>query len=225
VPPPADEVMSDSRLMSVTAGLLVAGMVSFMIGAAIPLAWLEKPGLVPEVWSAPLERYLQLIAQHRRSWAWSNCFMIAAVVLNGAGLAALAGFAGQPAVTAGAAGYAIAAVFWIVVASYRNTVSVWAADQLAATNSLPEASTGLDLWSGMAFQIYTAVGHGSQAAVGLGLLQAEVVPSWIGWIAVVLGIGGLLSQLPGFSRALQAFFIPIVMHVAPALIGLSLALR
>jgi hypothetical protein len=77
----------------------------------------------------------------------------------------------------------------------------------------------------MAFQIYTAVGHGSQAAVGLGLLQAAVVPSWISWIAVVLGIAGLLSQLPGFSRALQAFFIPIVMHVAPALIGLSLALK
>src|SRR6058998_3636428 len=96
--------------MAIAAGLLVSGMVSFMIGAAIPLAWLEKPGLVPEVWSAPLERYLQLIAQHRRSWAWTNCFMIAAVVLNGAGLAALAGFAGQPAVTAGAAGYGIAAV-------------------------------------------------------------------------------------------------------------------
>jgi hypothetical protein len=179
------------------------------------------------VWSAPLARYLQLIAQHRRSWAWTNGFMIAAVFMNGAGLAALAGFAAQPAVTAGAAGYGVAAVFWIVVASYRNTVSVWAADQLAATSRLPDASTPLDLWSGMSFQIYTAAGHGSQAAVGLGLLQAALVPSWIAWIAVVLGIGGLLSQLPGFSRApgLQAFFIPIVMHVGPALIGLSLALQ
>ncbi|HEY8732198.1 MAG TPA: hypothetical protein VIN69_09510 [Candidatus Limnocylindria bacterium] len=71
--------------MAVAAGLLVAGMLSFMIGAAIPLAWLEKPGVVPEVWSAPLERYLQLIAQHRGSWAWTNGFMITAVVLNAAG--------------------------------------------------------------------------------------------------------------------------------------------
>jgi len=219
--------MSDSRLVAVAAGLLVAGMLSFMIGAAIPLAWLEKPGLVPEVWSAPLERYLQLIAKHRQSWAWTNGFMIAAVVLNAAGLAALAAFAGQPAVNAGAAGYGVAAVFWIVVASYRNTVSVWAADQLAATNRVPDASMALDLWSGLSYQIYTAAGHGSQAVVGLGLLQTDLVPSWIAWIAVVLGIAGLLSQLPGFSRApgLQALFIPIVMHVAPALIGLSLALK
>lgn len=212
--------------MAVAAGLLVAGMLSFMIGAAIPLAWLEKPGLVPEVWSAPLERYLQLIAQHRKSWAWTNGFMIAAVVLNAAGLAALAASAGQPIVSAGATGYGVAAVFWIVVASYRNTVSVWAADQLAATNRLPDAAAALDRWSGMSYQIYTAVGHGSQAAVGLGLLQTALVPSWIAWIAVVVGIAGVLSQLPGSTRlpVLQDLFIPIVMHVAPALIGLSLAL-
>lgn len=212
--------------MAVAAGLLVAGMLSFMIGAAIPLAWLEKPGLVPEVWSAPLERYLQLIAQHRKSWAWTNGFMIAGVVLNAAGLAALAAFAGQPIVSAGAAGYAIAAVFWIVVASYRNTVSVWAADQLAASNRLPDVAAALDRWSGMSFQIYTAVGHGSQAAVGLGLLQTVLVPGWIAWIAIVVGIAGVLSQLPGSSRlpVLQDLFIPIVMHVAPALIGLSLAI-
>lgn len=142
--------MSNSRLIAVAAGLLVAGMISFMIGAAIPLAWLEKPGLVPEVWSAPLERYLQLIAQHRRSWSWANGFMIAAVVLNGAGLAALAGFAGQPAVTAGAAGYGIAGVFWIVVASYR-TIDQGVAPTFhtneaelrgPATSCLPPASRG-----------------------------------------------------------------------------------
>ena len=210
--------------MAIAAGLLVTGLVTFMIGAAIPLAWLEKPGLVPEVWNAPLMRYLELIAEHRRSWSWTNGLMIAAVLMNAAGLAALAALAGQPAVTAGAAGYGIASVFWIVVASYRTTVSIWAADQLAATNRVPDASTALDLWSGISFQIYTAAGHGSQAMVGLGLLQAALVPSWIAWIAIVIGVAGLLSQLPGFSEVpgLQALFIPIVMHVAPALIGIAL---
>lgn len=210
--------------MAVAAWLFVAGLLSFAIGAAIPVAWLEKPGLVPEVWSAPLERYLQLIAQHRRSWAWTNGLMIAAVLLNAAGLAALATLAGQPVVTAGAAGYGIASVFWIIVASYRNTVSAWAADELAATKRLPDVSTALDLWSGMSYKIYTAAGHGSQAAVGLGLLQTALVPSWIAWIAVVVGVAGLLSQLPGSSRlpGLQVLFIPIVMHVPPALIGIAM---
>lgn len=145
--------------------------------------------------------------------------MIAAVLMNAAGLAALAALAGQPAVSAGAAGYGIASVFWIVVASYRTTVSIWAADQLAATKRVPDVSTALDLWSGISYQIYTAAGHGSQAMVGLGLLQAALVPSWIAWIAIVIGVAGLLSQLPGV-RGLEALFIPIVMHVAPALIGI-----
>lgn len=214
--------------MTVAAGLLVAGLLSFMIGAAIPLAWLERPALVPEVWSAPLKRYLELIAQHRRSWAWTNGLMIAAVVLNAAGLAALAALAGQPVVTAGAAGYGLASVFWIILASYRSTVSVWAADALAATDRVPDVSTALDLWTawpdGMSYRIYTAAGHGSQAAVGLGLLQTTLVPGWIAWIAVVIGVAGLLSQLPGSSRlpGLRAFFIPDVMHVPPAAIGIAL---
>jgi hypothetical protein len=209
--------------MTVAALLLMSGLLSFAVGAGIPSLW-TPASPIPEVWGAPPERYLELIAHHRRSWSWINGSMIAAVVLNAAGLAALAGVAGQPALLAGAAGYGIASVFWILVASYRNTVSVWAADEMAAANRLPDAFTALERWTGMSFQLYTAIGHGSQAAVGAGLLPTALVSNWVAWVAVVVGIAGFLSQLPGFSRipGLQAFFIPIVMHVPPAIIGISL---
>ncbi len=46
--------------------------------------------------------------------------MIAAVVLNAAGLAALAARAGQPFVTAGAAGFGIASVFWLILSTGGN---------------------------------------------------------------------------------------------------------
>jgi len=213
----------ESGNVTVAAALLLGGLLSFAVGAGIPTRW-PPASLYPEVWGASLERYLELIAQHRRSWTWVNELMIAAVVLNAAGLAALAARAGQPFVTAGAAGFGIASVFWLILSSFRTTVSVRAADEFAATKRLPEAFTALDPWIGMSFQLYTAIGHGSQAAVGLGLLETALVPNWIAWFTTVLGLAGLLSQLPGFSRipGLQSFFIPIVMHVPPALIGVAL---
>ena len=93
------------------------------------------------MWSAPLERYLQLIGQHRRSWSWANGFMLTAAVLNAAGLAVLAVQASQPPIVAGAAVYSIAAVFWILIVTFRNTVSIWAADELSTSHRTPTASS------------------------------------------------------------------------------------
>jgi len=128
------------------------------------------------VWSAPLERYLQLIGQHRRAWLWANGFMLTAAVLNATGLAVLAFQANQPPIVAGAAGYSIAAVFWILIVTFRSTVSIWAADELEISHRVPDSFVGIDRWSGMNFQLYTAMGHAAQAVVGLGLLATPLVP-------------------------------------------------
>jgi hypothetical protein len=153
--------------------------------------------------------------------------MLTAAVLNAAGLAVLAVQTSQPPIVAGAAGYSIAAVFWILVVTFRNTVSIWAADELATSHRVPNSFVGIDRWSGMNFQLYTAMGHGAQAVVGLGLLATSLVPKWVAGFAVALSLGGFLSQLPGTSRMprLRGFFIPIVMHVAPALVGIALLFR
>lgn len=209
--------------MTLSAVLLLGGLLLFAVGAAIPPLW-RPVSLVPEVWFASHERYLELIGRHRHSWAWMNGLMIAAVVLNAAGLAALATLAEQPALVAGAVGYGIASVFWIVLASYRTTVSLWVADEVADGKGEPNVVSALDRWSDMSYRLYTAIGHGSQAVVGAGLLPTTLVANWVVWVAILVGVAGVLSQLPGTSRipGLQAFFIPIVIHIPPALIGVSL---
>lgn len=179
------------------------------------------------MWGAPLERYLQLIGQHRRAWSWANGFMLTAAVLNATGLAVLAFQANQPPIVAGAAGYGIAAVFWILVVTFRNSVSIWAADELTASHRVPNSFVGIDRWSGMNFQLYTAMGHAAQAVVGVGLIATPLVPKWVAGFTIAFSLVGFLSQMPGTSRIprLRGFFIPILMHVAPALIGISLLVR
>jgi len=153
--------------------------------------------------------------------------MLTAAVLNATGLAVLAFQANQPPIVAGAAGYSIAAVFWILVVTFRNSVSIWAADELSASHRIPNSFVGIDRWSGMNFQLYTAMGHAAQAVVGAGLIATPLVPKWVAGFTIAFSLVGFLSQMPGTSRIprLRGFFIPILMHVAPALIGISLLVR
>ena len=206
---------------STAAVLLLGGALCFLTGAAIPIRWLE-------VWFSPLERYLELIATHRKAWSWMNGLMIAAVVLTTAGLSVLAAVTSRPAIIAGAAAYGIGSVCWVMVASYRSTASVWAADRLASTGRMPEAFEAVDRWMGLLFRLYILMAYSSELAVGAGLLQTALVPSWSAWIMVILGVGGFLSQMPGTNRISplrSVFEVPIVVHVAPALIAIALLFR
>ena len=171
---------------------------------------------------------MELIAAHRQAWSWINGLMIAAVVLNTAGLSVLAAVMSLPAIIAGATAYGIGSVWWVMVASYRSTASVWAADRLASTQRMPEAFEALDGWMGLLFRLYILMAYGSELAVGAGLLPSALAPSWSAWTMVVLGFGGFLSQMPGTNRisALGSVFeVPIVVHVAPAIIAIALVVR
>jgi len=201
--------------------LLLGGALCFLVGAGIPIRWLE-------VWFSPRERSLELIAAHRSAWSWINGFMIAAVVLNAAGLSVLAASTSRPALIAGATGYAVGSVWWVMVASYRSTASGWAADRLASTRRLPEVFEALDGWMGLLFRLYILMAYGSELAVGAGLLQTTLVPVWSSWTVIVLGVGGFASQMPGSTRisVLRSVFeVPIVVHVAPTVIAITLLIR
>lgn len=90
-----------------------------------------------------------------------------------------------------------------------------------------DSFVGIDLWSGMNFQLYTAMGHAAQAMVGLVLIATPLVPKWVAGFTIAFSLVDFLSQMPGTSRIprLRGLFIPILMHVAPALIGIGLMVR
>ncbi len=201
-----------------TAGvLLIGGALAFLTGAAIPVRWLE-------VWFASTERHLEVVRTHASAWRWLNGLMIAAVVLTAAGLGALGHVIGNPAAAAGATAYAGAAVIWIVFSAYRATLSPRVGDRLAATGALPDWYQDVSDTAGALFTIYIVIAFAAEAIVGVGLLRAGAVPEWIGWFTVGFGLVGGASQLFPFSRipVLAGIFqVPILVHVAPLLIGIA----
>ena len=71
-----------------TDALVIAGVLL----VAAPVLGLSPVAYPPffTVWSAPRERHLEVVAAHRRAWAWLNAGFTAAKIGTAAGLAALA---------------------------------------------------------------------------------------------------------------------------------------
>src|SRR5689334_13718655 len=105
-------------------------------------------GLVPvafppffTVWMAPRERHIEVIAAHRRAWAWLNAGFTAATIGTAAGLTALAvALAPDPGlaavVAALAVAYAIAGALWCAMLAIRTWTTPGLHD-LGATSAPP----------------------------------------------------------------------------------------
>jgi hypothetical protein len=141
---------------------------------------------------------------------WERSFIIAAVVLTALGLALLDGLlqnsAGRVLARAGAIAYLFGGV-------------------LVVTAEAASISQGLHKdWSGENWAlaiIYVVLAFLAQAAIGGSLLQAELLPQWIGWAAVLWSIGWLLV----FAVRRGDIYFPVLHHVIPLVIGIALILQ
>jgi hypothetical protein len=140
-------------------------------------------------------------------FVWERSFVIAAVVLTALGLALLEALlqnsAGGVLARVGAIAYLFGGV--LVVATEATSLN-----QGLHGNSLEQNWTPAI--------IYVVLALLAQAAIGGSLLQAGLLPPWIGWATVVWNIGWLL----GFLIKRGDIYIPFVHHVMPLVIGIAL---
>jgi hypothetical protein len=193
--------------------LLVAGPV---VGA-IPVA---HPALM-RVWSAPRERYLEIIGAHRRAWYLLNAGFSLATISTAAGLAIMAASA-DPATARGAllmavtVAYAMGGVLWLAALAIRSLRDPLLADMLAegratepAESMLGAATTGLFI----GFVLTTAVT----------LLVLAVVLGLAGGVAVpVAVIGGVIAGFVLANQLRTGDTIPAILYLPTLLIGVAL---
>jgi hypothetical protein len=113
-----------------------------------------------------------------------------------AGLAALTGQLNrQPAVgpmaTAALALAALASTLWIANLAFRLTVTVRAADALAAGDVVPDWYEPINAWTGAFWAGATLSGGLAMIGFGLAVARVGILPGWTGWLAVGLGLGML----------------------------------
>lgn len=192
--------------------LLVIGSIAFGIGAGDPY--------LVRAWTAPQETFLTIVARHRVAWRVTNVLFIGATVLTTAGLVALPGLVpdGWPRglAGAGAAGFAIAAVLWIVSLVYRLAVVPSTARDVAAMGAVEPWVAAFDRLSGGLFKAFMVIAFAGLAAIGIATTAGGPIPAPVGWGTAALSglfVGGLL---------LTGDMPPFTVYLAPLAFGIAL---
>ena len=196
----------------VAGWLLVMGSVAFGIGAGDPY--------LVRAWTAPRETFLTIVARHPVAWRLTHVLFIGGTVLTTAGLGLLPGLVpdGWPSglAGAGATGFAIAAVLWIVSLVYRLTVTSSIARDFAAAAAVDPWVATFDRLNGGFFKAFIVIAFAGLAAIGIATTAGGPIPPPVGWGTTALSglfVGGLL---------LSGDMPPFTVYLAPLAFGVAL---
>jgi hypothetical protein len=188
--------------------ILIAGPVVFAIGAVFWRLDYERP---------PAES-LPLIHADRRRRLWIHSWMLVAMFVSSAGVAGFASLA-RPAVF-GAAVYLLGVGCMTVSLTFNLTVLPWVTERQVADGVPPSGFAVLRQWSGLLYVVHMLASYTGFAALGGAILASDVLPSWSGWVGLVLGV----LCLAGFAgtRFSGPFNPPILAHTYTGLLGVVL---
>lgn len=197
-----------------TGWILIIGSVAYCIGAGDPY--------LIRAWTAPQETFLTIVGRHPVAWRVTHLLFIGGTVLTAAGLAMLPlllpeGWARGLAI-AGAAGFAIAAVLWIVSLIYRLTVTPATAGVFADTDAVDPWVATLDRLSGGLFKGFIVIALGGLTAIGIAATGGGPIPAALGdGVAVV-------SAILVVGLVLAGDMPPFTVYIAPFAFGVALLL-
>jgi len=111
-------------------------------------------------------------------------------------------------------------VLMVIYIAFPLGIAPVAAQETARTGVVPDFYVQLTLWTQPLFVIYTILAFSALAAYGEAILSTRVLPHWVGWLALVYALAGLV--LAGFTAGNVP---PFLHHLMPILIGVLLLLR
>ncbi len=191
----------------VVVGLLL------VLGPVLGLIPVAHPALIP-VWSAPRERHLAIVSEHRRAWWWLNAGFGVATLATAGALVALPGIVADPGTRAGlevaAVGYTTAGLLWCIVLAIRARVTP-ALGELVAMGAQTEPAEQLlgSAQSGL-FAGY-ALGTGiALVALGTVLFLGGVVTPPIAILQLLAGVGIVGWLLAAGDVIPAALYLPTI---------------
>ena len=194
--------------------VLIAGLVVFMVGA---VGWRLA-------YERPFAEVASLIHADRRRRAWIHVWMLVAMFLTPAGVAAFAlrpeqeSLAGMATVT-----YALGAASAVGFLTFRLAVVPWAAEQTVASGSPPPGFLAMNSWAGLLYVVHMIASYVTFVVLGSAVLRSDELPQWAGWLGVAWGS----AFLAGFvaTRFAGPFNPPFWAHTYTAVLGVLLLIQ
>ena len=210
--------------------VFLAGVIAFALGASTP----NYTGLDSRVYgTSSTQEYLEFIAPHHRAWRWSSLWIGIGTLFNLVGfglLAVLLRNAGDQLLSeAGLLIFMSGVIFLFTTVAFRIGVETVAAKTLEETAAVPVWFEAMQAWNTTLGLSYMVLGYLATAIFGWALLETAVLPAWIGWLAIALGITGAPSILtnsplyPGSKYSIAA--VPAWLHIIPLIIGIALLVQ
>ena len=198
--------------MTLIGWVLVAGFVSFMVGAG---GWRIE-------YEQPAEVSLPIMHGDRRRLRWIHWWMIPGVALTTSGLGGLGLVAREPAIGLAAVTYAIGAILWIAALAFRLTVGEWAAEHTASTGEVPSVYLPLARWAGLGHTIHMGTAYVSAVPLAWGASETGLIVGWLAWAGTFWAV--TLAALFLIARTRFIAAPPFWAHVFTFAVGLSILL-
>ena len=149
--------------------------------------------------------------------------MIAGVAISIAGLGALARLLADSGElvygTVGFVLFAVGGIVWLVAVAWRLTVLVVASRRAEQTGVVPGDIEGWSEWFGVLHTVHLLSAYVSWTFLGSAVVSSGLVPEWLGWLGVGLGVSGVAGYI-----ALKGgpFAPPFLAHLYPFVLGIAL---
>lgn len=205
--------MTDARIAGV---IFVAAAICSLIAATMPSLSRER------VWLLPMPAYLRVISAHEAEWRAHAWLFAIGTVLMGVALGLIARLLASGLATGAAVVYWAVAPLWLADLAFRLDITVWASRE---SEALP-VFTALGHWTGTLFNMFMIGGFFAIALLGAALVQSTLIPPWSAWVLVVFGTVAGVSHWtarPGVMGMRSPFDLPVLVQLAPLLVGLPLA--
>src|SRR6266699_1889936 len=111
-------------------------------------------------------------------------------------------------------------ILMVIFLAFHPGVDPVAVQETARTGVVPNYYLPFHQWTQALFVIYTILAFSALAAYGGAVLSTRVLPHWVGWLALVYGLAGLV--LAGFTAGNVP---PFLHYLMPIVVGILLLLR
>ena len=192
--------------------------------------FLGAAGLIPRdtkgnfIVNLPLREQLLVIAAQTSLFQWSFSLVISGLIVTLLGLAMLTRLLRDAGDRTFSSLALIASLFgdvlMVIYIAFPLGVAPVAAQETARTGVVPDFYVQLTLWTQPLFVIYTILAFAALAAYGGAILSTRVLPHWVGWLALVYALAGLV--LAGVTAGNVP---PFLHHLMPIVMGVLLLLR
>jgi hypothetical protein len=167
------------------AGGLLAAPVAFSV---VEMVGYRRGHFGRAFWESPLDAKLDHVGQHSHAWWLMTLPWFPILAVTTAGLAGLSFLLADVAAWTAFGLFILAAEAWLIVMSLQHGTTTVAAQRRAQTGDTPD-------WAGAVWQagfvleqVWIVLANLAAVGYGMAVLRTDVLPGWLGWAAIVVGL-------------------------------------